>query len=67
MTLVATMARSLAREERREAGRLTALADRARHINETGYAAEFDQASEIGGSDIDGGVSRPASTIASRA
>ena len=43
--LVAAMARSLAREERREAGRLTALADRARHINETGYAAEFDQAS----------------------
>lgn len=43
--LVAAMARSLAREERREAGRLTALADRARRINETGYAAEFDQAS----------------------
>ena len=43
--LVAAMARSLAREERREAGRLTALADRARRINETGYAVEFDQAS----------------------
>lgn len=43
--LVAAMARSLAREGRREAGRLTALADRARRINETGYAAEFDQAS----------------------
>lgn len=43
--LVAAMARSLAREERREAGRLTALADRARRINEAGYAAEFDQAS----------------------
>ena len=39
------MARSLAREGRREAGRLTALADRARRINETGYATEFDQAS----------------------
>ena len=39
------MARSLAREGRREAGRLTALADRARRINETGYAVEFDQAS----------------------
>ena len=39
------MARSLAREGRREAGRLTALADRARRINESGYAAEFDQAS----------------------
>lgn len=39
------MARSLAREGRREAGRLTALADRARRINEAGYAAEFDQAS----------------------
>ena len=39
------MARSLAREERREAGRLTALADRARRINETGYAADLDQAS----------------------
>ena len=43
--LVAAMARSLAREERREAGRLTALADRARRINEAGYAAEFDHAS----------------------
>lgn len=43
--LVAVMARSLAREGRREAGRLTALAERARRINETGYAAEFDQAS----------------------
>ena len=43
--LVAAMARSLAREERREAGRLTALADRARLINEAGYAVEFDQAS----------------------
>ena len=43
--LVAAMARSLAREGRREAGRLTALADRARRINEPGYAAEFDQAS----------------------
>ena len=43
--LVAAMARSLAREGRREAGRLTALADRARRINEDGYAAEFDQAS----------------------
>ena len=43
--LVAAMARSLAREGRREAGRLTALADRARRINESGYAAEFDQAS----------------------
>ena len=43
--LVAAMARSLAREGRREAGRLTALADRARCINEAGYAAEFDQAS----------------------
>lgn len=43
--LVAAMARSLAREGRREAGRLTTLADRARRINETGYAAEFDQAS----------------------
>lgn len=43
--LVAAMARSLAREERREAGQLTALADRARRINEAGYAAEFDQAS----------------------
>ena len=43
--LVAAMARSLAREGRREAGRLTALADRARRINETGYATEFDQAS----------------------
>ena len=43
--LVAAMARSLAREERREAGRLTALADRAHRINEAGYAAEFDQAS----------------------
>ena len=39
------MARSLAREERREAGRLTALADRARRINEAGYAAEFTEAS----------------------
>ena len=39
------MARSLAREERREAGRLTALADRARRINETGYAADLDQSS----------------------
>ena len=39
------MARSLAREERREAGRLTALADRARRINEPGYAAEFTEAS----------------------
>jgi hypothetical protein len=39
------MARSLAREGRREAGRLTALAERARRINETGYATEFDQAS----------------------
>ena len=43
--LVAAMARSLAREGRREAGRLTALADRARRINEAGYAVEFDQAS----------------------
>lgn len=43
--LVAAMARSLAREGRREAGRLTALADRARLINESGYAVEFDQAS----------------------
>ena len=43
--LVAAMARSLAREERREAGRLTALADRARCINEAGYAAEFTEAS----------------------
>ncbi len=43
--LVAAMARSLAREERREAGRLTALADRARRINEAGYAAEFTEAS----------------------
>lgn len=43
--LVAAMARSLAREERREAGRLTALADRARRINETGYAVEFTEAS----------------------
>ena len=43
--LVAAMARSLAREGRREAGRLTALADRARCIDEAGYAAEFDQAS----------------------
>ena len=39
------MARSLAQEGRREAGRLTALADRARRINETGYAAEFTEAS----------------------
>ena len=39
------MARSLAREGRREAGRLTALADRARRINEAGYAADLDQAS----------------------
>jgi hypothetical protein len=39
------MARSLAQEGRREAGRLTALADRARRINEAGYAAEFDKAS----------------------
>ena len=39
------MARSLAREGRREAGRLTALADRARRIDEAGYAVEFDQAS----------------------
>ncbi|WP_218641088.1 hypothetical protein [Actinomyces naeslundii] len=39
------MARSLAREGRREAGRLTALANRARRINETGYAAGLDQAS----------------------
>ena len=43
--LVAAMARSLAREGRREAGRLTALADRARRINEAGYAAEFTEAS----------------------
>lgn len=43
--LVAAMARSLAREGRREAGRLTALADRARRINETGYATEFTEAS----------------------
>lgn len=43
--LVAAMARSLAQEGRREAGRLTALADRARRINEAGYAAEFDKAS----------------------
>lgn len=43
--LVVAMARSLVREERREAGRLTALADRAHRINEAGYAAEFDQAS----------------------
>ena len=43
--LVAAMARSLAREGRREAGRLTALADRARRINEPGYAAEFTEAS----------------------
>ena len=43
--LVVAMARSLAREERREAGRLTALAERARRINEPGYAVEFDQAS----------------------
>lgn len=41
---VAAMNRSLAREERCEAGRLTTLTDRARRINETGYAAEFDQA-----------------------
>lgn len=39
------MARSLAREGRREAGRLTALADRARRINEAGYAVEFTEAS----------------------
>lgn len=39
------MARSLAREGRREAGRLTALAERARRINEPGYAAEFTEAS----------------------
>ena len=43
--LVAAMARSLAREGRREAGRLTALAERARRINEAGYAAEFTEAS----------------------
>ena len=43
--LVAAMARSLAREGRREAGRLAALADRARRIHEAGYAVEFDQAS----------------------
>ena len=43
--LVAAMARSLAREGRREAGRLTALADRARRIHEAGYAAEFTEAS----------------------
>ena len=43
--LVAAMARSLAREGRREAGRLTALADRARRINEPGYAADLDQTS----------------------
>lgn len=43
--LVAAMARSLAREGRREAGRLTALADRARRINEDGYAVEFTEAS----------------------
>lgn len=43
--LVAAMARSLAREGRREAGRLTVLADRAHRINETGYAAEFIEAS----------------------
>ena len=33
------------REERREADRLTALADRAHRINENGYAAEFTEAS----------------------
>lgn len=38
------MARRLTREGRREAGRLTALADQARRINETGYAADLDQA-----------------------
>ena len=43
--LVAAMARSLAREERREAGRLATLADRAHRINEAGSAVEFDQAS----------------------
>lgn len=43
--LVAAMARRLAREGRREAGRLAALADRARRINEDGYAAEFTEAS----------------------
>lgn len=42
--LVAAMARRLAREGRREAGRLAALADRARRINEDGYAADLDQA-----------------------
>lgn len=43
--LVVAMARSLAREGRREAGRLTALADRARRIHEAGYATEFIEAS----------------------
>lgn len=39
------MARSLTREGRREAGRLTVLADRARRINEPRYATEFTEAS----------------------
>ena len=43
--LVVAMARSLAREGHRESGRLTALADRARRINEAGYAADLDQTS----------------------
>ena len=43
--MVAAMARSLTREGRREAGRLTALAERARRINEAGYAADLDQSS----------------------
>lgn len=42
--LVAAMARRLAREGRREAGRLAALAERARRIDEDGYAADLDQA-----------------------
>lgn len=42
--LVAAMARRLAREGRREAGRLAALAERARRIAEDGYAADLDQA-----------------------
>lgn len=46
--LVAAMARSLAREGRREAGRLTALADRARRINEPGYAAALDTTQAVG-------------------
>lgn len=44
--MVAAMARSLTREGRREAGRLTALADRARRIDEAGYAADLDQSSD---------------------